>query len=42
VCSSDLNTQRWNGFYQWMYHHGLLEKDIAVSGAPGFTNEYLP
>jgi ABC-type nitrate/sulfonate/bicarbonate transport system substrate-binding protein len=42
----EIDPERWNGFYQWMYHQGLLEKDIATgagtSGSPGFTNEYLP
>jgi len=35
----EIDPVRWAAFYNWMFAHGLLEKDI---GAGGFTNEYLP
>jgi ABC-type nitrate/sulfonate/bicarbonate transport system substrate-binding protein len=35
----EIDSQRWGGFYRWMFERGLLEKDIGESG---FTNEYLP
>jgi ABC-type nitrate/sulfonate/bicarbonate transport system substrate-binding protein len=35
----EIDTERWGGFYRWMFERGLLEKDI---GEAGFTNEYLP
>jgi len=35
----EIDPKRWALFYNWMYGHGLLEKDI---GTGGFTNEFLP
>jgi len=35
----EIDSQRWGGFYRWMYQKGLLEVNI---GSGGFTNEYLP
>jgi ABC-type nitrate/sulfonate/bicarbonate transport system substrate-binding protein len=35
----EIDPKRWAVFYNWMYGHGLLEKDI---GGGGFTNEFLP
>jgi len=35
----EIDSNRWGGFYRWMYEQGLLEVNI---GSGGFTNEYLP
>jgi len=35
----EIDPLRWGAFYNWMFEHGLLEKNI---GSSGFTNEYLP
>jgi len=35
----EIDSDRWGGFYHWMYERGLLETDI---GTGGFTNEFLP
>jgi len=35
----EIDSERWGGFYNWMYEQGLLEVNI---GTGGFTNEYLP
>ena len=34
-----IDKTRWTNFYQWMYAHDLLAKDL---GSQGFTNEFLP
>lgn len=33
-----MDPARWNGFYQWLYEEGLVDKDIA---GKGFSNNYL-
>jgi len=35
----EIDPERWEGFYKWMFEQGLLERNI---GSNGFTNEYLP
>lgn len=36
----EIDTERWDAFYKWVYENGLCEYEIP-SGF-GFTNEYLP
>ena len=33
-----MDAQRWNGFYQWLYEEGLVDRDITDKG---FSNNYL-
>ncbi len=33
-----IDADRWNGFYEWLYREGLVEKDITDIG---FSNNYL-
>lgn len=33
-----IDAERWNGFYEWLYEEGLVEKDIT---GKGFSNNYL-
>lgn len=35
-----IDAARWNGFYQWLYEEGLIEKEIPDDF--GFDNQYLP
>lgn len=33
-----MDADRWNGFYQWLYEEGLVDRDITDKG---FSNNYL-
>lgn len=33
-----MDAERWNGFYEWLYEEGLIDRDISVKG---FSNNYL-
>ena len=35
-----IDTERWNGFYQWVNDRQLMENEVPLDTA--FTNEYLP
>lgn len=36
----EIDPERWNAFYSWLYEEQLIEEDIGDN--VGFTNEYLP
>lgn len=36
----EIDPQRWNGFYAWLWENKLIEKEIPENF--GFTNEFLP
>ena len=36
----EIDKQRWDTFYSWMYDNGLIERPIQAG--EGFTNEFLP
>lgn len=35
-----IDAERWNGFYQWVNDHKLVENEVPLN--TGFTNDYLP
>ncbi|MDR2659060.1 MAG: ABC transporter substrate-binding protein [Spirochaetaceae bacterium] len=35
----EIDSERWDRFYGWMFEHGVLEQDIR---GKGFTNKFLP
>ena len=35
----EIDRERWDRFYGWMFGEGILEKDIR---GQGFTNKFLP
>lgn len=35
-----IDSERWNGFYDWLWENDLIENQIDTDF--GFTNEYLP
>ncbi|MCI8893149.1 MAG: ABC transporter substrate-binding protein [Lachnospiraceae bacterium] len=34
-----IDKERWDGFYQWLYDHGVIETEIP--DGTGFSNEYI-